>query len=133
MSLFKTSLLYFCSQSSGDSDLIGIEENPEFSPYARNGLSNGGFSPEMGAGLQANVNVTVASAFERRGSLNPLSAAALQGANTTSRQSVNPLAGTFSGDGSDYDNDSRISSDSNIQNGNFTFFRRADSEQATDL
>lgn len=131
--MFNTSLLYICSQSSGDSDLIGIEENPEFSPYARNGLSNGGFSPEMGAGPQANVNVMAASGFERRASLNPLSAAALHGTNS-SRQSVNPLAATFSGDGSDYENDSRISSDSNIQrNGNFSFFRRSDSAQTTEL
>jgi hypothetical protein len=117
--------------------LIGIEENPEFSPYARNGVQNGGFTPGMGSGIQASVNVTVATGFERRASINPLSAGALQDAiagNTTRRQSVNPLAGTFNGDGSDYENDSRRCSDNNMQhNNNFTFFQRSDSAQTTEL
>jgi hypothetical protein len=123
-------LLYISSQSSGDSDLIGIEENPEFSPYARNAFPNNGFTPEMGTGMQGNVNAMVASGFDRRASINPLSAAALQdamGGTTKSRQSVNPLAGTFNGDGSDYGNDSRRSSDNFEHNSNFTFLRRSDS------
>ncbi|PNF25389.1 hypothetical protein B7P43_G09776 [Cryptotermes secundus] len=125
------------SQSSGDSDLIGIEENPEFSPYARNGVQNGGFTPEMGSGIQASVNVTVATGFERRASINPLSAGALQDAiagNTMRKQSVNPMAVTFNGNDSDYENDSRRSSDKSMQyNNNFTFFQRSDSAQATEL
>jgi hypothetical protein len=27
--------------------LIGVEENPEFSPYGRSGLENDGFTPEF--------------------------------------------------------------------------------------
>lgn len=125
------------SQSSGDSDLIGIEENPEFSPYARNGLQNGGFTPEMGSGIQASVNVAITPGFERRASINPLSAGALQDAiagNTARRQSVNPMAGTFNGDDSDYENHSRRSSEDSVQhNNNFTFFQRSDSAQTTEL
>jgi hypothetical protein len=135
--VFNTSLLYIFSQSSGDSDLIGIEDNPEFSPYARSGIQNGGFTPEMGSGIQASVNVKVATGFERRASINPLSAGALQDAiagNTTRSQSVNPMAGTFNGDESDYENDSTKSGDNSMQqNNNFTFFQRSDSAQTTEL
>jgi hypothetical protein len=91
----------------------------------------------MGRGIQASVNVTVATGFERRASINPLSAGALQDAvagNTTRRQSVNPMAGTFNGDDSDYENESRRSSDDSEQhNNNFTFFQRSDSTPTTEL
>jgi hypothetical protein len=117
--------------------LIGIEENPEFSPYARAGVPNNGFTPGIESGVQASVSVVVASGFERRGSINPLSAAALQGiaaGNTARRQSVNPMAAAVNGAESDYEDDSRRSSDSSARhNSNFTFFKRSDSTPTTEL
>jgi hypothetical protein len=136
LTAFNTSLLYICSQSSGDSDLIGIEDNPEFRPYGRNGVANSSFTPELGSGMQAYVNVMVTSGLDPESSINPLSAATVQNALTTSttrRQSVNPLAGTFNGENSDYEDLSRRLSDNSIHNSNFTYVRRSDSEQATEL
>jgi hypothetical protein len=45
------------------------------------------------------------------------------------------MAGGFDGDDSDYENDSRRSSDNNNveRNSNFTFFQRTDSTPTTEL
>lgn len=119
------------SLSSGDSDLIGVEENPEFSPYGNSGFANNGFTPELESGRRVSVNPMLASG------LNPLSAAALQdvtAANKTTNKGVNPMAGMFNSNGHDSDNDSRSSSE-NVkgQNSNFSFFGRMDSIPTTEL
>lgn len=119
-------LFYIHSLSSGDSDLIGVEENPEFSPYGNSGLTNDGFTP--------------ASATERRVSVNPmfaaglsqLSAAALQ-QKVAAGKSLNPLADKRTNDDYDSENDSRRSSENFAnQNNNFTF-NRMDSVPTTEL
>ncbi|XP_021930459.1 protocadherin Fat 4-like isoform X2 [Zootermopsis nevadensis] len=118
------------SQSSGDSDLIGIEENPEFSPYARNGVSNDGFTPDLEAVRRESVNPVLANGYGRRVSVNPLSAAAM----SRSQSVVNPMAGGFKAEDSDFEKDSRRSSDNDMEgNTNFTFLQKMDSTQITEL
>jgi hypothetical protein len=75
--------------------------------------------------------------FEPRVSFNPLSAAALQdftAGSTARRQSVNPMAGTFNGEDSDFENDSRRSSENSTeQNSNFTYMQGTNSTPTTEL
>jgi hypothetical protein len=115
------------SVSSGDSDLIGVEENPEFSPFAKSGVANDGFTPEFAEGRHVSVNPMFPTG------LSQLSASALQEKATDSR-SVNPLAEMqYKGD-SDSENDSRRSSENVAgQNNNFTFYGRTDSVPTTQL
>jgi hypothetical protein len=95
--------------------LIGVEENPEFSPYGNSGLTNDGFTPDVATGTRASVNPMFASG------LNQLSAAALQEKSTVGR-SVNPLADMENSDAYDSEDDSRRSSEIGAdQNSNFTF------------
>jgi hypothetical protein len=106
--------------------LIGVEENPEFSPNGRSGLANDGFAPEL-ATRRGSVNPMFASG------VNPLSAAALQG-NTTVGRSVNPLADMQNYDSDDSENDSRRSSEVVAgQNNNITFSGKLDSIPTTQL
>jgi len=115
------------SVSSGDSDLIGVEENPEFSPYGNSGLTNDGFTSDFAAGRRVSVNPMFASG------LNPLSTAALQ-ENATFGRSVNPLADSQINDSHYSNNDSGRSSDIVAnQNTNFIFHGRMDPIPTTEL
>lgn len=111
--------------------MIGVEENPEFNPYGKSGLSNDGFTPDFETGRRVSINPMLASG------LNPLSAASLQDAmaeKTTVNKSVNPMAGMFNSDGYDSDKDSIRSSENVMgQKSNFTFFGRMDSIPITEL
>lgn len=115
------------SLSSGDSDLIGVEENPEFSPNGRSGLANEGFTPESMAGRRVSLNPMFAAG------LTQLSTAALQEKSTVGR-SVNPLADMQNNDAYHSENDSRRSSEIVADhNPNFTFYGRMDSIPTTEL
>lgn len=111
--------------------MIGVEENPEFSPYGKSGFPNDGFTPELETGRRVSVNPMLASG------LNPLSAAALKEAmdgNPAISKSMNPLAGKFNSNVYDSDNDSRRSSENGVgQNSNFSFFGRIDNTPTTEL
>jgi hypothetical protein len=110
--------------------LIGVEENPEFSPHGRSGLANNGFTPDSTTGPRVSVNPMFAPSAP---SLNQLSAAALQEKSTVGR-SVNPLADMQNNDRYDSESDSRRSSESvGHQNSNFTFYGRMDSIPTTEL
>jgi hypothetical protein len=122
------SLLHIFSQSSGDSDLIGVEENPEFSPYSRNGKSNDGFTPDFEIGRRASINPVLANGYGPKVSVNPLSAAALHGI------TANPMASGIEDDDFGYENGSRRSSINSVEkNKNFTLLRRMDSAPSTEL
>lgn len=127
------SLLHIFSQSSEDSDLIGVEENPEFSPYSRNGKSNDGFTPDFETGRRASINPVLANGYGPKVSFNPLSVAALPGV-TAKSQTVNPMAAGIEDDDFGYENVSRRSSINSVEkNKNFTFLRRMDSAPTTEL
>ena len=120
-------LFLIYSISSGDSDLIGVEENPEFSPYDRSGIANDGFTPESAEARRVSVNPMFAAG------LSQLSASALLEKPTASI-SANPLAemqykdGNYSdSDGGDY---GEIAKDPNR---NFTFYGKMDSIPTTQL
>lgn len=116
------------SVSSGDSDLIGVEENPEFSTFGNSGIANDGFIPESAEGRRVSVNPMFAAG------LSQLSASALQ-KNATVNKSVNPLAAEMQyKDSYDSENDSGRSSEIVAgQNNNFTFYGRMDSIPTTEL
>jgi len=115
------------SVSSGDSDLIGVEDNPEFSPNGRSGLANEGFTPESTAGRRVSLNPMFAAG------LTQLPTAALQEKSTVGR-SVNPLADMQNNDPYLAENDSRLSSEIvGDHNPNFTFYGRMDSIPTTEL
>jgi hypothetical protein len=106
--------------------LIGVEENPEFSPHGRSGLANDGFTPEFDT-RRMSVNPMFAP------DLNPLSAAELQ-ENTTFGRSVNPLADMQNEGGYYFENDKGPSSEIAAgQNNNFTFYGKMDSIPTTEL
>jgi len=116
------------SISSGDSDLIGVEDNPDFSPFGKNGIANDGFTPESMEKRRVSLNPMLAAGLSQQ-----LSASALQ-ENATVSKSVNPLADMQYKDGYDSENSSRRSSDSAPgQNRNFTFYGRMDSTPTTEL
>jgi hypothetical protein len=131
---FVPTIYSFYSISSGDSDLIGVEENPEFRQHGRSGLGNDGFTSDLATDRRMSINPMVASG------LNQVSAAALQ-ENPTVGRSMNPLAGTQNpygydsfDDDDDAANDSRRSSEIGAyQNNNFTFNGRMDSTPTTEL
>jgi len=107
--------------------LIGVEENPEFSPYSNSGVANDGFTPESAEGRRMSVNPMFATGVRQ------LSASALQ-ENPTIGRSVNPLAEMQYRDGYDSENGSRRSSEIVAgQNNNFTFYGRMDSVPTTQL
>ena len=107
--------------------MIGVEENPEFSPYGNSGLTNDGFTSDFATGRRVSVNPMFASG------LNPFSAAALQ-ENATFGRSVNPLADSQINDRYYADNDSGRPSDIVAnQNKNFTFHGRMDPIPTTEL
>ncbi|XP_066993174.2 cadherin-AgCad1 [Anabrus simplex] len=100
------------SQGSGDSDLIGIEDSPEFNPHyngASDGVTNGSYVPDHELG------------FQRRASLNPLSN--LAGDSGVRSVSMNVQSPSF---------DSIGNNDHMASNSNF-IFRRPDSVPATEL
>jgi len=107
--------------------LIGVEENPEFSPNGRNGLANESFTPESTAGRRVSLNPMFAAG------LTQLPTAALQEKSTVGR-SVNPLADMQNNDAYHSENDSRRSSEIVAdRNPNFTFYGRMDSIPTTEL
>jgi len=98
--------------------LIGVEENPEFSPYGNSGVANDGFTHESATDRRASVNPMFAAG------LSQLSATALQEKATVGK-SVNPLADKQNNDAYDSETDSRRSSENVAdQNSNFTFYGR---------
>ncbi|XP_069668752.1 cadherin-AgCad1-like [Periplaneta americana] len=128
------------SESSGDSDLIGIEENPEFSQNTKSGIPNGSYLPDLEEGRRASINPMVVAGYERRVSFNPLSGSALQSdvavEDSPRRTSVNPLAAStsyFNSNDYDSDDNSKKSDVTAEQNSNFSFVQRPDSTPTTEL
>jgi hypothetical protein len=107
--------------------LIGVEENPEFSPYGNSGVANDGFTHEPATDRRMSVNPMFAAG------LSQLSAVAPQGKATVGR-SVNPLADMQNNDAYDSGTDSRRASENVAdKNSNFTFSGRMDSMPTTEL
>jgi hypothetical protein len=107
--------------------LIGVEENPEFSPNGRSGIANDSFTPDLTAGRRVSLNPMFAAG------LTQLSTDALQEKSTVGR-SVNPLADIQNNDAYHSENDSRRPNEIVAEhNPNFTFYGRMDSIPTTEL
>jgi hypothetical protein len=107
--------------------LIGVEENPEFSPNGKSGLANEGFTPESTAGRRVSLNPMFAAG------LTQLPTAALQEKSTVGR-SVNPMADLQYDDVYHSEKDSKLYSEIvEDHNPNFTFYGRMDSIPTTEL